>query len=222
MSGYTSVKNALASLDFFSSLNEEQTDLLSSISYINSFAKDYIVHYEKKQNGSLMFLLNGLAKAYKIDKHNNEIFLHYIYTNSLISEISNIKQDTINSFSNVALLEDSQILTIDYKKFKEFFIDKGHLCYEFTNEIIARSEQLQSLINREFIFNSVVKVAMMLHDDLEIFNKLKRAEISLILHIQPETLSRVLNRFKRDKIIDSINGKVVVLDREALLSVCEE
>lgn len=222
MSGYSSVKSALASLDFFSSLTDEQTELLSSISHISSFTKDYIVHYEKKQNTSLLFLLSGLAKAYKIDKHNNEIFLHYIYTNSLISEISNIRQDTINSFSNVALLEDSQILTIDYKKFKEFFIDKGYLCYEFTNEIIARSEQLQSLINREFIFNSVVKVAMMLHDDLEIFNKLKRAEISLILHIQPETLSRVLNRFKRDKIIDSINGKVVVLDREALLSVCEE
>ncbi len=222
MNGYTSVKNALASLDFFSSLNEEQKELLSSISHINSFSKDYVVHYEKKQDNSLLFLLRGLAKAYKIDKHNNEIFLHYIHTNSLISDISNIKQDTINSFSNVALLEDSQILVIDYKKFKEFFIDKGYLCSEFTNEIIARSEQLKSLINREFIFNSVVKVAMMLHDDLDIFNKLKRAEISLILHIQPETLSRVLNRLKRDKIIDSINGKVVILDKEALLCVCEE
>jgi CRP/FNR family transcriptional regulator len=62
----------------------------------------------------------------------------------------------------------------------------------------------------------------MLHDDLEIFNKLKRAEISLILHIQPETLSRVLNRLKRDNIIDSKNGKIVILDKEALMSVCEE
>lgn len=108
------------------------------------------------------------------------------------------------------------------KKFKEFFLDKGYLCSEFTNEIILRSQQLQSLINREFIFNSVVKVAMMLHDELEIFNKLKKAEISLILHIQPETLSRVLNRLKRDRIIDSKNGKVIVLDKEALISVCEE
>jgi CRP/FNR family transcriptional regulator len=203
-------------------LNEEQTELLLSISIINRYPKEYVVHYEKKENSHLLFLLSGLAKAYKIDKHNNEIFLHYIYENSLISEVSNIKQDTLSSFSNVTLLEDSQILQIDYKKFKENFLDKGHLCSEFTNEIILRSQQLQSLINREFIFNSVVKVAMMLHDELEIFNKLKRAEISLILHIQPETLSRVLNRLKRDKIIDAKNGKVVVLDKEALLSVYEE
>ena len=217
-----STKKTIASLDFFSLLSEEQIDQLLSISVINKYPKEYVVHYEKKENNSLLFLLSGLAKAYKIDKHNNEIFLHYIYENSLISEISNIKQDTLNSFSNVTLLEDSQILQIDYKRFKEIFLDNGYLYSEFTNEIILRSQKLQSLINREFIFNSVVKVAMMLHDDLEIFNKLKRAEISLILHIQPETLSRVLNRLKRDKIIDSKNGKIVILDKEALISVCEE
>jgi CRP/FNR family cyclic AMP-dependent transcriptional regulator len=217
-----STKKIIASLDFFSLLSEEQIDQLSSISVVNKYPKEYVVHYERKENNSLLFLLSGLAKAYKIDKHNNEIFLHYIYENSLISEISNIRQDTLNSFSNITLLEDSHILQIDYKRFKEIFLDKGYLCSEFTNEIILRSQQLQSLINREFIFNSVVKVAMMLHDDLEIFNKLKRAEISLILHIQPETLSRVLNRLKRDNIIDSKNGKIVILDKEALMSVYEE
>ena len=217
-----STKKTIASLDFFSLLSGEQIDQLLSISVINRYPKEYVVHYENKENNSLLFLLSGLAKAYKIDKHNNEIFLHYIYKNSLISEISNIKQDTLNSFSNVTLLEDSQILQIDYKRFKEIFLDNGYLYSEFINEIILRSQKLQSLINREFIFNSVVKVAMMLHDDLEIFNKLKRAEISLILHIQPETLSRVLNRLKRDNIIDSKNGKIVILDKEALMSVCEE
>ncbi len=222
MTKIMSIKTILSSLDFFSALDEEQIKLLSSISTLNSYSKDYVVHYEKQQNNSLLFLLNGLAKAYKIDKHNNEIFLHYIYENSLISEISNITNDSLNSFSNVTLLEDSQILTIDYKKFRTNFLNKGILCFEFSNEIILKSQQLQSLINREFVFNSVAKVAMMLHNDLDIFNKLKRAEISLMLHIQPETLSRVLNRLKRDEIIDINHGKVTVLDDTALKSVYEE
>jgi CRP/FNR family transcriptional regulator len=222
MSKNTSIKSVLSSLDFFSSLNIEQIDFLASICSVNSYSKNYIVYYEKQKSDSLLFLLEGLAKAYKIDKHNNEIFLHYIYPNSLISEISNIKEDIIVSFSNIELLEDSQILNIDYKKFRENFLEKGFLCSAFANEIVLKSQQLRSLINREFIFNSVVKVAMMLHDDLNIFNNLKRSEISLILHIQPETLSRVLNRLKRDKIIDSKSGKIVVLDKESLLSICEE
>ena len=217
-----SIKDTVSSLSFFSSLNKENIELLSSISTLHNYSKEYIVHYEKKQSGSLLFLLNGLAKSYKIDKNNNEIFLNYIYENSLISDITNIENDILNSFSNIMLLEDSQILSINYKKFKENFLQKGLLCYEFTNEILIKSQQLQTLINREFIFNSVVKVAMMIYEDIDMFNKLKRAEISLILHIQPETLSRVLNRLKRDKIIDSKNGKITILDKISLLSVCEE
>lgn len=215
-------KDTISSLDFFSSLDDEELDTLASFCVVGTYAKEYVVHYEKKESNSLLFLLEGVAKAYKIDKYNNEIFLHYIYAPSLISDVSNFKRETLISFSNVSLLENSKILTIDYKKFKENFLAKGRLCLEFTNEVISKSHQLQSLINREFIFSSVAKVAIMLHDDLDMFNTLKRSEISLILNIQPETLSRVLSRLKRDNIIDSKNTKIVVLNKEALLSVYEE
>jgi len=215
------LKDILSSLDFFSSLRDEELELLASFSCVSSYASEYVVHYERQESSSLLFLLQGVAKAYKIDKHNNEIFLHYIYAPSLISDVSSLTKETLLSFA-VALLEDAKILAIDYKKLREFFLSKGHLCLEFTNEIIAKSNQLQSLINREFIFSSVAKVAMMLHDDLDMFNSLKRSEISLILNIQPETLSRVLNRLKRDHIIDSKSAKIIVLNKEALLSVYEE
>jgi len=214
-----SIKNIIQSIDFFKKLSNDELDLISSIAIINTYKKDYIVNYEKEQNNSLLFLLDGLAKAYKIDKHKNEIFLHYIYKNSMISDL---KKDIIYSFSNVVLLEDSQILSLDYKKFQEYFLNKGILSLEFTNEIISKSAQLHSLINREFIFNSVAKVAMMLCNDLDIFNTLKRVEISLMLHIQPETLSRVLNRFKRDEIISIKNTKVTILDEKTLRLIYEE
>ena len=76
--------------------------------------------------------------------------------------------------------------------------------------------------NREFVFDSVAKVAMMLSSELDIFNKLKRHEISLMLHIHPATLSRVLNRLKRNKIIDIIHGRVSVVDEIALKKVYED
>lgn len=209
----------IKSLQFFSSLNDEQIEVLLSFSFIHRYPKDYIVYYEKNESNLLLFLLNGSAKAYKIDKNSNEIFLHYIHKNSLISEISNITKNSLYSFSNISLLEDSAILQIDYREFRMKFLNNNILCSEFSNEIILKSQQLQSLITREFLLNSVSKVAMMLHDNLSIFNKLKRAEISLMLHIQPETLSRVLAKLKRNSIIDINVGKVEILDYKALESV---
>lgn len=213
------IKNIIDSLDFFTTLNSMQKETLSSISTINFYNRDYVLHYEKKESNKLLFLANGLAKAYKIDKHDNEIFLYYIYRNSILSEISDIKSDSLCSFSNIVLVEDSQILSVDYKSFKELFLNEHILYMEFVNEIILRSEQLQSLVNREFIFDSIAKVAMMLHSDLDMFNNLKRHDISLILHIQPATLSRVLNRLKRNNIIDIIHGRVVILDDGALEAI---
>ena len=217
-----STKDHIRSLDFFSSLNEEQIELLASISTIHNFSKDYILHYEQKHTKYFLFLLNGLAKSYKIDKNDNEIFLYYIYENTLLSEITEIKSDELYSFSNIKLVENSQILSIDYKLLKKHFLNQNLLSLELMNEILSQSKKLQTLVNREFIYDSVSKVVMMLHSDLTMFNKLKRHDIALILHIQPATLSRVLNRLKRNKIIDIIQGKVNILDSLALKSIYEE
>lgn len=217
-----SIKDAIKSLDFFKSLDDKYIDLIVSISSIQSYNKNYILDYEKKESNNLFFLVQGLAKAYKIDKHNNEIFLYYIYNNSILSEISNINKDKLYSFSNIELIQDSLILSINYQKFTNNFLKKNILCFEFTNEIINRTEKLQALVNREFIFDSVAKVAMMITSDLDMFNTLKRHEISLILHIQPATLSRVLNRLKRNNIIDIIHGKVNILNLDALQEIYKE
>ncbi len=217
-----SLKETIQSLEFFSSLNEKEVETLSSISTLQSYSKNYIVHYEKKESENLLFLIDGLAKGFKIDKHENEIFLYHTYKNSLLSEISDIASDSIHSFSNIEIVEDSKVLSVDFKKFKEAFLNKNLLCLEFANEVIKRSRQLQTLVNREFIFDSVAKVAMMIASDVDMFNKLKRHEISLMLHIQPATLSRVLTRLKRNKIIDIMQGKISILDEMAIRAIFEE
>jgi len=120
------------------------------------------------------------------------------------------------------LIENSQVLSIDYQAFKTHFLDNGLLCLELANEMIYQSKKLQDLVNREFVFNSVAKVSMMLCSDIDMFNRLKRYDISLMLHIQPATLSRVLNRLKRDAIIDIDHGKVIILDSKRLENIYKE
>jgi CRP/FNR family transcriptional regulator len=213
------IVDTLSNLNFFKSLNNKQIELLSTICTIKNYDKEYILYYEKDLNKKLFFLVEGLAKAYKIDKHDNEIFLYYIYKNNMITEISDINKNELISFTNIQLIEDSTILSVDYQLFKKYFIDNNLLCLELAKETIKRSTQMQSLISREFIFDAVSKVAMMLDKDLDMFNKLKRHDVSLILHIQPETLSRVLNKLKRNKIIDIIQGKVIIINKIDLVSI---
>jgi CRP/FNR family transcriptional regulator len=210
------IKSSIHSLEFFSNLDDKLIEQLVSISSVRDYKSGYLLHYEKSQTDKLLFLVDGLAKAYKIDKHNNEIFLYYIYKSHILSEISSLQDEYLTSYSNIILIEDSQILSIDYRAFKRDFLNNGVFCLELANEVIRQSKQLQDLVNREFIFNSVAKVAMMLSTDLEMFNRLKRYDVSSMLHIQPSTLSRVLNRLRQNSIIDIVRGEVRVLSPKQL------
>jgi len=208
----------IKSIDFFNELNEDQIELLSSIANMQSYPKKSILNYESDETTNILFLITGLIKIYKVDKFNNEIFLYHIHEKNMISELSSLRSNTIYCFSNSEFIEDSIVLSINFKRFNELFLSQNILTMKFMEEILDKSHQLQGIVNRELVFDATAKVAFMLNNDLEMFNKLKRQEVSFMLHIQPETLSRVLKRLKRNNIIDIISSKITILDNNQLSS----
>ncbi|WP_455755526.1 Crp/Fnr family transcriptional regulator [Sulfurimonas sp.] len=210
---------SIEKLDFFSSLNNTDLDKISNISNIVKYPKDSILYYENDTHNKLFFLVSGLLKIYKIDKYDNEIFLYNIYENTLISELTTFDNHTIQCFSNAEFLDDSIILEVDFLKLKENFLSKNKLNDEFINEILLKTAQLHCVVNRELVFDATSKVAYMLCDDLNMFNRLKRQDISFMLHIQPETLSRVLKKLKRSELIDIDNAKIIIKDINALKNI---
>ena len=210
---------SIKSLDFFENLSDNQIDILSNFSFISKYEKDSILFYETDLKTNLLFLVNGLIKIYKYDKFDNEIFLYHIYSNSLISELSNLNTNEIFCFSNASFIEDSVVLSIDFLKLQEHFLNNNLLVKELMNSLLKKTNQLQSLVNRELVFDATAKVAYMLVSDLKMFNNLKRQDVSFMLHIQPETLSRVLKKLSRDNIIEIENQQVIIKDEIALNSI---
>ncbi len=212
------IQNTIKSIDFFDKLNDEQIDKLTSISTIISYPKKSILFYEGDKNNKILFLVSGLIKIYKFDKFDNEIFLYHIYKNSMISDLTRLEDETIYCFSNAEFTEDSQVLSIDYKQFKKYYLSKNILTVKLINILLEKTHQLQCIVNRELVFDATAKVAFMLSQDIEMFNKLKRQEVSFMLHIQPETLSRVLKRLSRNSTISIVEGRINILNEEMLFS----
>ena len=214
-----SIQQSIRKISFFNNLNDEQIDLIASISNESTYSSNSILYYESDENNNLLFLVDGLIKIYKIDKFDNEIFLYHIYKNSMISELTSIKQNEIYCFSNAEIIEDSTILSINFDKFKEHFLSKNILTMELLEILLEKTHQLQCIVNRELVFDATAKVAFMLNQDVDMFNKLKRQEVSFMLHIQPETLSRVLKRLTRNGVILVENGDVIIINKDALISI---
>jgi len=88
--------------------------------------------------------------------------------------------------------------------------------------LTAKIMVLSSLIHKETIFSSEAKVAKLLLEKSEIFHKLKYNEIASILNITPETLSRILKKFKNEGYIEGLKaGDISIQEPEALSSVIE-
>ena len=213
------IQETIKKISFFNNLDDKQVELIASISNVSKHSNKSILYYESDISKSLLFLVEGLIKIYKVDKFDNEIFLYHIYKNSMISELSSTTNSDIYCFSNAEFTEDSIILSVNFEKFKELFLSKNILTMELLEILLNKTHQLQCIVNRELVFDATAKVAFMLTQDLVMFNKLKRQEVSFMLHIQPETLSRVLKRLTRNGTIIIENGEVIIKNKEDLISI---
>ena len=215
-----SIREIIRKISFFNHLNNDQIELIISISEVIKHHKKSILYHESFTSKHLLFLVKGLVEIYKIDKFNRKAFLYHIHENSMITELSSIKNNRIiNCFSNAKFLEDSIVLYIDSEKFQELFLSKNILTEELIEVILKKNYQLHHIVNRELVFDATAKVAFMLIDDLKMFNKLKRVDISFMLNIQPETLSRVLKSLMRKGIINIKKGEIVIENKEDLISI---
>ena len=213
------IRNIIKGISLFRNLNEDQVTFISSISTIEKYPIKSILYYESDVSNNFQFLINGLIKVYKVDKFGNEIFLYHIYENSMISELSSLDDSEIYCFSNAEFMEDSIILNVNFERLQKHFLSKNILISELIEILLEKTHQLQYIVNRELVFDATAKVAFMLKQELHVFNKLKRQEVSFMLHIQPETLSRVLKKLNRNKIITIENNEVLIKDEEALISI---
>jgi len=213
----------LAEIDMFKSLNEDELDLLTTISTYKTFQNGSTLFYEKEELEFIYFLLEGEVKLYKVDRFDSEIFLSRLKEKSFIYTVSNMCTFASGRgvFYSAEAISDCRVLLINAKKFKSLFMTKPEILKSILEESYKSILQLQYILNRDIVFDGIAKVAYMICNDLESFNSMKKHEIAYSLHLQPETLSRILKKLVRNKYIELEKGKVTTLDKEGLKEIYE-
>ncbi len=209
----------------------QETPLLSSLPLelirevslfckVKRFIKKEVLFYENDEIETIYYILKGSIKFYKVDRFDNEIFLYKLSKNSLIFDLSKLCDEFIlQCFANAEFTEDSEVLAIDAKKFKALMKADQKLMQRVMKESFLMVQQMQCIISRDIVFDGTAKVAHMIDNDLDDFNKLKKHEIAYMLHMQPETLSRILKKLARNNIIKIVNSQVVVQNEKELKDI---
>lgn len=220
--GVTILQNILSSLKFLRHLkNEELHSLAKNVQRIDFNPKE-ILFYEGDVKNRLYFLLSGEIKFYKIDRFDNEIFLYYIERNSMISDTTHISNFTQRPcFANTEFTKKSQVLAFDDSYFFKLMSRDFAISSYFAKEVYRRIEQLENVIKRDVVHDGTAKVAHMIVNDTKRFNTLKKHEIAYELHMQPETLSRILKKMVRNELIVVDKSSIVIRKLEGLKAIYE-
>lgn len=212
----------LSSLPFFEHLEDKALKALSSHSKILDFNRGEILYYEADVKDKIYYLLSGEIKFYKIDRFDNEIFLYYMPSNSMISDTTHVAYCAQRPcFANTEFTRKSQVIAFDDKYFFELINKDMKVAFFFFQNIYTRIEFLENVINRDVVYDGTAKVASMIVHDLVRFNKLKKHEIAYELHMQPETLSRILAKMVRNNLVSIDKNRVIVLDKNRLCQIYE-
>lgn len=206
----------LENLDFFKDCDPLKLSLLSSTAKFKSYNTSDILVYEEDDINRVYFLVEGEVKLYKVDRFDNEIFLYTLSNQTLLTDIGSLECHSISCFSNIEFLVPSRVVSFDLKTFKEVVKTDVSLLINLVNILADQKHRVDCMVSMGMVFDVTAKVAKMLHDQLDLYNRLKKQEISYRLNIQPATLSRVLAKFIRKGLIMEEDHKTIVLQREEL------
>ena len=212
----------ISSLPLFDSLQRDDIEKIASFCSVRHHKAGDVLFYEKDTKDAIYYIIKGSVKFYKVDRFDNEIFLYKLYSNSLIFNVSKlIDSFFISCYANAEFLEDSMVLCIQSQPFREMIYANQRLMTKILEESFKMIQQMQCIISRDVVFDGTAKVAHMLVNELDTFNKLKKHEIAYMLHIQPETLSRILNKLTRNATIAIEKNNIVILNIQELKDIYE-
>lgn len=206
----------LESLDFFKGCDPQKLSSLALSTKIKAYDPSDILVYEDDDINRVYFLIEGEVKLYKVDRFDNEVFLYTLKDQALLTNIGSLDCDRVSCFSNVEFLTPSRVMTCDLKTFKEIVKTDVSLLIHLINMLADQKQMVDCMVNMGMVYDVTAKVAKMLYDHLDLYNSLKKQEISYRLNIQPATLSRVLAKFIRKGIIIEEDHKTIVTSRDEL------
>ena len=198
----------------FGNLNDQQMLRVKQLSSVKEFKKGSMLFFEGDECKNLYILTEGMLRVFKSDPKGNEVVLKHFRPVSLIAELANL--DHIPYPASAVFEEDGKVIAVNFAAFEQEFLKNPDILMSIIKSLTKKLKSLEEVISRSLTMDSTSRVAKFIYENENQFLELKQNKISAILNITPETMSRVLKKFKDSGIIESRDRKFRVIDKKKL------
>ncbi len=203
----------------FKNLKENELIRLKEISTYKNYPKGTILFYEGEKSKNLLLLTKGILQIYKTDSKGNRIILHNFYPYQLIAEIVNFEK--IRYPATAEFLTDGEAVLINYDIFEKEFLKNPEISFTIIKSLSNKVRYLEQVITNDIVLSSTARVCKFIYEKEDDFLHLKKSEIATLMNITPETLSRIIAKLKKLKILEKEGSQYKVINKEGLRSFFE-
>jgi CRP/FNR family transcriptional regulator len=208
----------LKDIPLFSKLSTSQLGELQSQMHIHHYEKESVVFYEGDESEYLHILLDGVVRLYKTAPKGTQVHMHNFAAPEIIALFAAFEQ--IPFPATCEFLGEGTVGLLPLTKIYECMRNVD-FSISLVSALSKRMKLLADLLHKETIYTTEAKISDVLLNNPSVFERLKNNEIASILNMTPETLSRILSKLKKEKIITIQEHKVTILNENALCYIIE-
>jgi len=205
-------------IPMFSDLDKKFHKELQDSIHIKKFTKNSIVFYEGDESDYLYILLEGTVQLFKTSPKGSQVQIKRMKAPNVIGEYACFEKQPFPA--SCEFITDGVMGLLHFEKVYQY-LDNKEFSLGLIRSLTSKVMVLSALVHKETILSSEAKVADLMLEKMTTFNRLRNNEIAGILNLTPETFSRVITKFKKESIIHVVDGKLEILNEEALYMVIE-
>jgi len=205
-------------IPFFANLPKPYLDKLKDKLFTKKYKSGSIVFFEGDRSDYMYIVLEGNVKMYKTTPKGNKVHINILKAPSLIGEYVYFEDQP---FPATCEFKTDGVMGLIPFEVVEMLLEQKEFAKAIIRSLTGKVALLSALIHKETVLSSEAKVADIILSKPTIFGRLKNSEIAEILNVTPETFSRILAKFKKEKIISVKKHQLEVLDRNKLLHILE-
>lgn len=215
----------LRKISVFSDLEEEELKLVEKITKLRRYRKNMVIFVEGEYGDELYFVKSGRVKISKLHEDGSEKILHFLSPGDIFAEVLLFGGGEYPATAET--MEDSEIGIIENKDLEELLEENAHMSVKILKIMAVRLREAQYHIRDLALRDTYGRLASMLinlgrehgkecNKGTSIALNLSQQQIANMIGSSRETVARILNSWKKDKIIEVDRQVITILNIEAL------
>ena len=208
----------------FSELIPADLHVLSSDKSCRQYAKGEMIFYADDRPSGLFCIHKGIVKIYKVGKDGKEQIIRLAHEGGVIGYRSLLSSDRYSKYA--VPIADAQICHIPKGTFFSLLATNYQLSSRvmelLSTELKAAEERIVEMAQKP-VRERLAETLLLLRetygvesDNATLNIKLTRIELANIVGTATESVSRLLSKFKDEKIIDMNGRKLKIIDPDGL------